>query len=308
MSRPDKRSRLHGNGKPYPADNGLDLRLTDQEQKPSGMERYMQAYELHPLCTLFPRLNGGEFATLRDDIAANGLRSPIVLHDGMILDGGNRYRACLEAKVEPKFETFNGGNLVSFVLSANLHRRHMTAGQQAAIVASATDWARAQTHGGNRKSDQGEGLHLETVAQRAAVSGATTRTQKDADKLVRESPKLAKEVTQGKKSLYQAVKETKPAKPSKILPRPQPKVPDRTQELLAQLHESQDNARELAESLEAYTIAEEGVEAAAKEIKRLQGQLRTVESQRDQYMTKCSELVKTVKALERKIAKLESGK
>lgn len=101
------------------------------------------------------------------------------------------------------------------------------------------------------------------------------------------------------------------SKPSKILPRPEPKVPekqDRTAELLAELHESQDNARELAESLEAYTIAEEGVEAAAKEIKRLQGQLRTVESQRDQYMTKCSELVKTVKALERKIAKLESGK
>lgn len=271
----------------------------------------MQTYELHPLCTLFPRLNGGEFATLRDDIAANGLRSPIVLHDGMILDGGNRYRACLDAKVEPKFTNFSGGNLVSFVLSANLHRRHMTAGQQAAIVASATDWAKAQTHGGDRKTDQGEALHLETVAQRAATSGATTRTQKDADKLVRESPKLAKEVTQGKKSLYQAVKESKPAKPSKILPRPEPKVPekqDRTAELLAELHESQDNARELAESLEAYTKAEEGVEASAKEIKRLQGQLRVVESQRDQYMTKCSELVKTVKSLERKLAKCEGAK
>jgi len=266
-------------------------------------------YELHPLCTLFPRMNGGEFSTLRDDIAANGLRAPIVLHDGMILDGGNRYRACLDAKVEPRFETFSGGNLVSFVLSANLHRRHMSAGQQAAIVASATDWANAQTVG---RPEKGEGLpHLSTVGERAATSGATKRTQRDADKLVRESPVLAKEVTQGKKSLYQAVKESKPAKPSKIMPRPEPKVPekqDRTAELLAELHESQDNARELAESLEAYTKAEEGVEASAKEIKRLQGQLRTVESQRDQYMTKCSELVKTVKSLERKIAKLESGK
>lgn len=266
----------------------------------------MQPYELHPLCTLFPRMNGGEFSTLRDDIAANGLRAPIVLHDGMILDGGNRYRACLDAKVEPKFETFSGDNLVSFVLSANLHRRHMSAGQQAAIVASATDWGKAQTVG---RPGNAEGLpHLSTVAERAATSGATERTQRDADKLVRESPKLAKEVTQGKKSLYQAVKETKPAKPSKILPRPEPKKPDRTAELLAELHESQDNARELAESLEAYTTAEEGIEASAKEIKRLQGQLRTVESQRDQYMTKCSELVKTVKALERKIAKLESVK
>lgn len=101
-------------------------------------------------------------------------------------------------------------------------------------------------------------------------------------------------------------------KPSKILPRPpvveKPKEDARVVELTERLHEAEDNARELAESLEAYTKAEEGVEAAAKEIKRLQGQLRVVESQRDQYMTKCSELVKTVKALERKIAKLESGK
>jgi hypothetical protein len=47
-------------------------------------------------------------------------------------------------------------------------------------VASAADWANAQTHG---RPGKGEGLHLlNTVAERAAVSGATKRTQKDADK------------------------------------------------------------------------------------------------------------------------------
>lgn len=176
-------------------------------------------YELHPLCTLFPRLNAAEFAILRNDIATHGLRSPIVLHDGMILDGGNRYRACVEAEVEPRFETFAGGNLVSFVLSANLHRRHMSAGQQAAIVASATDWGKAQTHGGDRKADQAAKLPLDTVATRAATSGASPRTQRTADKLAREAPELAKEVARGDKSLNQAAKESKP---SKILPRPEP--------------------------------------------------------------------------------------
>jgi len=43
--------------------------------------------ELHPLCTLFPRMAGDEFAALCDDIKANGQREPIILHDGMILDG-----------------------------------------------------------------------------------------------------------------------------------------------------------------------------------------------------------------------------
>ena len=59
---------------------------------------------LHPLCTLFPRLEGREFDTLVDDIRSNGLREPIITHEGMILDGSyrdwetvsqSRYRASL---------------------------------------------------------------------------------------------------------------------------------------------------------------------------------------------------------------------
>ena len=124
-------------------------------------------YELHPLCTLFPRMGGAEFDSLVADIKTNGLSQPITLHNGFILDGGNRYRACMEAGIEPRFVEFEGASVVSFVLSANLHRRHMTAGQQAAIVASAQDWAKAQTHGGNRKTvtnqdvNQGATLHLD---------------------------------------------------------------------------------------------------------------------------------------------------
>jgi len=72
--------------------------------------------ELHPLCTLFPRMQGAEFDALCADILANGLRQPIVLHDGMILDGGNRYRACLQAGVRPDFEVFAGSSPVAFVL------------------------------------------------------------------------------------------------------------------------------------------------------------------------------------------------
>jgi len=163
--------------------------------------------DLHPLCTLFPRLSGAEFDALRDDIKANGLRQPIVLHEGMILDGGNRYRACIEAGVDAEFVAFEGGNLVSFVLSANLHRRHMTPGQQAAIVASAQDWAKAQARGGDRKSDQSATLHFDSVAKRAAESGASVRTQKMADKVVKADPELAKKVAHGEISLPAAVEQ-----------------------------------------------------------------------------------------------------
>lgn len=181
------------------------------------------SYELHPLCTLFPRVTGAEFAALVSDIRDNGLRQPIVLHDGMILDGGNRYRACIEAGVDPAFQEFQGDSLVSFVLSANLHRRHLSAGQQAAIVASAQDWAKAQRPGGDRKSDQGATLHLDSVAKRAAESGASVRTQKMADKVAKADPELAKKVAHGEISLPRAVEQVAPQLASrKTSPAPAP--------------------------------------------------------------------------------------
>jgi ParB-like chromosome segregation protein Spo0J len=179
-------------------------------------------YELHPLCTLFPRVTGAEFAALVTDIRDNGLRQPIVLHDGMILDGGNRYRACIEAGIEPSFVEFGGGNLVSFVLSANLHRRHMSAAQQAAIVASAQNWAEAQSVGRPKKSAH-ESTFLDTTEKRAAQSGASVATQRRADAVAKADPELAAKVAHGVVSLPRAVEQVAPQlSPRKASPAPEP--------------------------------------------------------------------------------------
>lgn len=172
----------------------------------------MPQHELHPLCTLFPRLAGAEFESLKADIAKNGLRQPIVLLDGMILDGGNRYRACLETGVEPAFSEFDAGNVATFVLSANLHRRHLTPGQQAAIVASVQSWSEAQPAG--RPKKPGNVTGFSTVAKRAAESGASEKTQRMADKVAREAPELARKVAHGEMSLPAAVKEITPTRPA----------------------------------------------------------------------------------------------
>jgi len=168
---------------------------------------------LHPLCALFPPIEGAEFEGLKADIEANGLQRPIVMLDGTILDGANRYRACIESGVEPITVPYSGNDPLQFVLSENLHRRHLTAGQHAAIVASATDWLEAQTHGGDRKSDQAATLPLETVAARAAQSGASERTQRMADKVARANPELAKQVAYGEISLPKAVEQVSGEKP-----------------------------------------------------------------------------------------------
>jgi ParB-like chromosome segregation protein Spo0J len=62
----------------------------------------MTEMEFHPLANLFPPLEEKELDELTADIRANGLRENIVLHEGKILDGRNRYYACLRAGVEPR--------------------------------------------------------------------------------------------------------------------------------------------------------------------------------------------------------------
>lgn len=83
----------------------------------------------------------------------------------------------------------------------------MAGGVSAAIVASAQDWAKAQTHGGQMRGDQGAKLHLDSIAKRAAESDTSVRTQKMADKVAKADPELAKKVAHGEISLPRAVEQ-----------------------------------------------------------------------------------------------------
>jgi ParB-like chromosome segregation protein Spo0J len=85
--------------------------------------------EFHHLANIFPLLKGAAFNDLVADIKTHGLREPICLYDGQILDGRNRYRACLKARIEPRFTTHKGKDPLAFVVSLNLKRRHLNASQ-----------------------------------------------------------------------------------------------------------------------------------------------------------------------------------
>jgi hypothetical protein len=93
------------------------------------------SYKFHPLANRFPLMTGGQFADLIDDVRSRGLIEPITLYEGMILDGRNRYRACLKAGVTPRFKQFASGNPLTFVISMNLRRRHLSKDERKEIAA-----------------------------------------------------------------------------------------------------------------------------------------------------------------------------
>ena len=137
--------------------------------------------EFHPLANIFPLIEGQEFDDLVKDIRTHGLREPIILLQNKILDGRNRYRACVTAGLLPEsldtltvpqlkyfkhhvaagHDAPSDDELFAFVLSKNLHRRHLSASQRAMAMAEYEEYR----HGGARRGPvQDANLHLEGLA------------------------------------------------------------------------------------------------------------------------------------------------
>lgn len=90
----------------------------------------------HPAAELFPAMDEQGFEALVEDIRENKLLDPITVHQGCVLDGRHRYRACKELGIEATFEQWDGesGTPEAFVISRNLHRRHLNESQRAMIA------------------------------------------------------------------------------------------------------------------------------------------------------------------------------
>jgi len=89
----------------------------------------------HPVCSIFPLMPEEQLAALAADIREHGLREPIVVAGNAILDGRNRWLACQKSAREPwTVEWDRHGSLLDFVLSVNLHRRHLSTSQRAMVA------------------------------------------------------------------------------------------------------------------------------------------------------------------------------
>lgn len=168
----------------------------------------------HPLADIFPLIEGDDFDALVADIRTNGLRDQITLLGREILDGRNRYRASVAAKLLPEsldeitasqikhFRQFvpvgapapSQEELVAFVISKNLLRRQLDESQRAAVAANLASMRQGE------RTDIEPSANLQKVAQGIAAQrlNVSTRLVADAVKVKREAPEVFRAVEQGR--------------------------------------------------------------------------------------------------------------
>lgn len=155
--------------------------------------------KFHALAELFPLIQGREFDELVADIKAHGVREPVWVYDGQILDGRNRWLACAQIGVDAPTREYEGDDPLGFVVSLNLHRRHLDESQRAMVAARIADLP----HGvRSDQSGQLAGVTQETAAELLNVGERSVRRAREV--LDHGAPELAAAVSQGKVSVSAA--------------------------------------------------------------------------------------------------------
>lgn len=180
--------------------------------------------EFHPVANLFPLLEGDDFRALCRDIENNGLLVPIWLHpDGRIIDGRNRYRACVETMVPAEYRTWSGdGSLVAFAVSLNLKRRHLDATQKAVVSVDILPMLEMEAKA--RMSRGGEGKEIFPYLEKgqardkaANATGANPRYVSDAKRIKEEAPELFEKMRNGEVKIQEAKRDLRRAERVRVI-------------------------------------------------------------------------------------------
>jgi hypothetical protein len=109
----------------------------------------LPVYTLDLCCHDFPAMQHDEFTALKDSIALNGQKEPILVWQGKVVDGRHRYQACVELGLAPLVETLDDATSYEVVKSTaylkNVNRRHLTTGQRAMLAAPLATRSPGQT-------------------------------------------------------------------------------------------------------------------------------------------------------------------
>jgi hypothetical protein len=169
---------------------------------PSLQRQPPKKYDFHPLADLFPMLEdrSAAFEALVDDIRERKQQEPVWLYEGKILDGRNRYLACQRLGREIQVKDYVGDDPIGFVLSANLHRRHLNESQRAMVAGKLTSLGV-----GANQHTKGQGTSIDVASKLLNVGRASIDRARKV--LATGDVKLVAAVEQGKASVSAAANE-----------------------------------------------------------------------------------------------------
>lgn len=210
---------------------------------------------IHPAAELFPMMGGEAFNLLVADIAVNGQRDDIWLsEDGRLLDGRNRLAACQALEIEPRVRTYEGMDPAHFVVSLNVHRRHLTPSQLATVAVEALpsleSEAKAKMLAGKRQdpeADLPQGRAPQSVDLAGSALGVSATLVKQAKRIKAEDPNAYNEVRTGTKTVTEAYRTLTPPPPP---PRPE-ETDEEARARVAAEYEAKQQAQREADTLEA---------------------------------------------------------
>jgi len=177
-------------------------------------------------------MSPNEFDKLVESIRSVGVQQPILTYQGQILDGRHRAEACDKLGLPYPTEEYEGpddvGTLLQVVAGLNLHRRHLTQSQLAAIALEALprfeEEARERQQEGRlqgAKVTKGEASASEYAqaprrasAEAGKALGVSASSVEKAKRVQKSAPELLDPIKRGDMTLNAAAKQIpKPTDP-----------------------------------------------------------------------------------------------
>ncbi len=209
----------------------LDHSLTPAAARHEADRLNAELLPVHPLGELFPLVEGDDFEELVASIKAHGLRDPITVQDGMVLDGRNRQRACQAAGVRCDYQPLPAGqDPLTFVIDKNLTRRHLTNSQRAMVAAKLANLKDGQTKAG---APIGAPVSQQDAAEKLKVS---RRSVQRATKVTNDAiPEVIHAVERGNVPVSTAaeIAELPQVEQRKVVAKGKPAINTKTKELRA---------------------------------------------------------------------------
>lgn len=180
--------------------------------------------KVHPLCKAVPEMGESEYQKLVSSMKSSGYLSafPVVVYEGMILDGRHRWKAAKELGLEPTTAQYDGDTPAEFVLSAFSARRNLTSGQIAAAAADLLPAIEAEAEARKKAGKPDltekvpEGRRQRESAYVAASAAGTNEKYVRVAKAVREkSPETFEAMKAGKVSMAEAKAAIAPKPPER---------------------------------------------------------------------------------------------